>query len=363
MTGTFLYNAAPPMFNLGGNLKRLGLSAPADLPKKFDWRKELTLAPVFDQNPCKCGGCWALSTSGAFADRVRIKSKLKDAVFEPTILIECLVGQSKGCQGGFPMEAGQFLENQGLQLLSKDIPSCQEFNTYCPASAPERLTANCQEIKSDCAKNQIIKAEKNSTHTIVKKKNGKLDGPAILAGIKAEVMTDGPCVGSYMVYQDFVLSDWKKTKGIYINGAYDDEIRQSGKYIDPTPPSQKMLGGHAVEIVGWGEEKLGEVMVPYWIIKNSWGPTFQDKGYFKMAMTIDGRNARCGIDVPLVMGQGELFGGVTLFEPQLTKDMKTSKKASKPQDMPKIRNISLIVIGVLVLLVIVFLILKKTKVL
>ena len=48
------------------------------------------------------------------------------------------------------------------------------------------------------------------------------------------------------------------------------------------------VGGHAIIILGWGEEK-GE---KYWIIRNSWGPTWGDKGYFKM---VRGEN-NCGIE-------------------------------------------------------------------
>jgi len=40
------------------------------------------------------------------------------------------------------------------------------------------------------------------------------------------------------------------------------------------------VGGHAVEIVGWGEDSVGKDTVPYWIVKNSWGADWGDSGYF-----------------------------------------------------------------------------------
>ena len=39
------------------------------------------------------------------------------------------------------------------------------------------------------------------------------------------------------------------------------------------------VGGHAVKIVGWGEDGG----VAYWKIANSWNPYWGEKGYFRIA--------------------------------------------------------------------------------
>lgn len=48
------------------------------------------------------------------------------------------------------------------------------------------------------------------------------------------------------------------------------------------------LGGHSVKLIGWGEEKG----VPYWLIMNTWGEHWGDRGLFKIRR---GTN-ECGID-------------------------------------------------------------------
>jgi len=54
------------------------------------------------------------------------------------------------------------------------------------------------------------------------------------------------------------------------------------------------LGGHAVKMLGWGVENN----TPYWLIANSWNPTWGDHGYFKIRRG----NDECGIEDEIVGG-------------------------------------------------------------
>ncbi len=76
--------------------------------------------------------------------------------------------------------------------------------------------------------------------------------------IKAEIMSNGPVAGGFMVYRDFLY---------YGGGVY---YHKQGE----------QLGGHAIEVVGWGVEDG----LNYWTCKNSWSAAWGVDGYFKIKM-------------------------------------------------------------------------------
>ena len=65
-----------------------------------------------------------------------------------------------------------------------------------------------------------------------------------------------------VVYQDFMVYE----EGIY-HHVYGD-----------------LVGYHAVTIVGYGVNENG---ILYWIVRNSWGPSWGENGYFKIVRGIN----------------------------------------------------------------------------
>lgn len=58
---------------------------------------------------------------------------------------------------------------------------------------------------------------------------------------------------------------------------YEDFFQYKGGIYHYT--SGMMAGGHAVKIIGWGVENG----VHYWTLANSWGTTWGEQGFFRVA--------------------------------------------------------------------------------
>ena len=100
--------------------------------------------------------------------------------------------------------------------------------------------------------------------------------------IRREIYHWGPVTSGFTVHDDFYAWDGK---GVY---AWDHTSAESG--------------GHAIVIVGWGRD--GETGMDYWMVRNSWGASWGDGGYFRVAR---GSN-ECGIEENVVVGFPFLHG-------------------------------------------------------
>jgi len=88
--------------------------------------------------------------------------------------------------------------------------------------------------------------------------------------IQTSLMEDGPVEAGFDVYEDFMN---------YESGIYERT-------------SDNLLGGHAVKVVGWGNESGTD----YWIVANSWGPAWGETGFFRIAF------GQCGFESEMIAG-------------------------------------------------------------
>jgi cathepsin B len=214
------------------------------LPDNFDSREQWPecIHPVRNQG--HCGSCWAFAASEVLSDRFCIASKGQvNVVLSPEDLVEC-DKTDHGCQGGNPLFSWVYLKYYGIVT-----DECRPYT-----SADGKVEA-CQ--KDKCTGN--VEFKKYHAKTLPKMLN-------TVEKIKQDLYANGPVETGFQVYEDFM--NYKS--GIYVHS------------------TGKLLGGHAVKIVGWGKDEATNT--DYWIVANSWGPEWGDKGFFKI------KQGECGFE-------------------------------------------------------------------
>jgi cathepsin B len=228
-------------------------SAQNDLPASFDARQKWgsCIHPIRNQE--QCGSCWAFSATEVLSDRFCLQSSSKeDVILSPQDLVSC-DSSDMGCNGGQLDTAWTFMENNGVHTDSC-IPyvSGNGTTTACPAS--------CQDGSSFSTKYHAASYQQVSS----------------VNSIMQEIYTNGPVQAAFMVYQDFMS---------YTSGVYK---HTTGSY----------LGGHAIKVIGWGNEN-GE---DYWLVANSWGTDWGLSGLFKILKGTD----ECSIEDYVYAGPAKI---------------------------------------------------------
>lgn len=252
----------------------------ASIPASYDARTAYAnctvISKVRDQSAC--GSCWAFGSTEAFEDSRCIHTG-EDVEFSTEDTAGCCsgfaCGLSMGCNGGQPAAALRWMVKEGVVTggdypdLSSKAGGCKPYSlkpcahhvppsTKYPACPTQEYSLHCKKTCSDTASGK--------TYATDKTKGAKAFGITNVAAMQTAIMTTGPLAVAFTVYSDFPT---------YKSGVYKHT-------------SGSELGGHAVEMMGWGTLN-GE---DYWIIKNSWNEQWGDNGYFMISRG----NDECGIE-------------------------------------------------------------------
>jgi cathepsin B len=184
-----------------------------------------------------------MGASEVLSDRYCIKGN--KVQLSPQYMVNCDYN-NYACLGGYLSKTWYYLENYG-------IPTEQCVKYISGAGYFDECSAICDD---------------GSTPTFYKAKYAK--NFTTVSAIQLEVMNNGPIEAGMTVYNDFLA---------YKSGIY--------KHI-----TGSLAGGHAVKIVGWGEQNG----INYWICANSWGTTWGENGFFRIAF------GECGIDLQGIVG-------------------------------------------------------------
>jgi len=270
--------------------KTLFKTADADVPASFDGRTAWpqcasVIGRVRDQS--NCGSCWAFGSTEAYNDRHCIKTGDATPVFSAEDTLACCsgmkCGMSAGCNGGQPSGAWKFFTTEGVSTGGDwaDMNTGKTCKPYSMQSCahhvePPAGMVACDTLPSyktpSCTKTCSDSAYKAHAYGEDKHKAASSYSVKSVSSMQKELMEKGTLSVSFTVYEDF-------------------EAYKSGVYKHVTG---KSLGGHAIKMIGWGEENG----TPYWLCVNSWNPSWGEAGLFKI---LRGSN-ECGIEGGVVAG-------------------------------------------------------------
>lgn len=207
----------------------------------------------------------------AMSDRICIHSNATvHAYLSSEHLVSCCHTCGFGCNGGFPGSAWSYWVRKGivsggpygskLGCQPYQIEPCEHHvnGTRMPCSGGGQ-TPKCNNkcLNPDYKVDFLADKHFGKSSYSVKRNTNQ---------IQAEIQKNGPVEGAFTVYEDFVQ---------YKSGVYQHV-------------AGKALGGHAIRILGWGEENGAK----YWLVANSWNSDWGDNGFFKILRGSD----ECGIE-------------------------------------------------------------------
>ncbi|XP_041356383.1 procathepsin L-like isoform X1 [Gigantopelta aegis] len=209
-----------------------------DLPATVDWRTKGYVTEVKNQG--SCGSCWAFSTTGSLEGQ-HFKKTGKLVSLSEQNLVDCSRKQGNmGCEGGLMDQAFTYIKvNHGIDT---------------EISYPyEGINGKCRFKPADVGANDT----------------GFVD---VKSGSESDLQSAVATVGPVSVAIDASHISFQ----LYKSGVYHSFLCSSKK-LD-----------HGVLAVGYGTLSGKD----YWLVKNSWGGTWGDKGYIMMS-----RNSKnnCGI--------------------------------------------------------------------
>lgn len=249
------------------------------------------------QDQSGCGSCWAFSTTTSLEDRLCIQAHQAGMEYHGSLVLSALdtlsccgrhqgCMSSAGCNGGDPAEAWRWFANQGVVTGGEfgDSATCKPYafphcahhvkvDGMAPCDGEEYDTPKCEKKCSnpDYSENTYTQDKHKAVlaYAVPKEENR----------IKREIMANGPVSAAFTVYEDFLL---------YSSGIYH---HVSGEEV----------GGHAVKMIGWGIENG----VKYWLIVNSWNPTWGEGGLFRIKLDEGGIMDEITAGTPVLPAQFE----------------------------------------------------------
>lgn len=214
----------------------LSPNLPFTLPTSVDWRQKGYVTPVKNQG--SCGSCWAFSATGSLEGQ-HFRSTGHLVSLSEQNLVDCSQKYgNQGCNGGLMDNAFKYIQdNDGIDT--------EESYPY------EGRDGKCRYKPSG----------------VGAKVTGLVDVPTSEDKLQEAVASVGPV--------SVAIDAGHSSFQLYHSGVYDE-------------PACTHNLDHGVLAVGYGTQDGKD----YWLVKNSWGLGWGDKGYIMMSRNKDNQ---CGI--------------------------------------------------------------------
>eukprot|EP00326_Haptolina_ericina_P018377 CAMPEP_0181178810 /NCGR_PEP_ID=MMETSP1096-20121128/5919_1 /TAXON_ID=156174 ORGANISM="Chrysochromulina ericina, Strain CCMP281" /NCGR_SAMPLE_ID=MMETSP1096 /ASSEMBLY_ACC=CAM_ASM_000453 /LENGTH=312 /DNA_ID=CAMNT_0023267105 /DNA_START=81 /DNA_END=1019 /DNA_ORIENTATION=- len=212
----------------------------------FDWTTKGAVTPVKDQ--AQCGSCWAFGTTGDMEGTNFIATGKLPSLSEQQ-LVSCDTKEDEGCNGGLQEDAFAYVIQKGGLVSEKDYPYTSGGGRTGTCKLPSDWK---QEIAGTITKwSQISNSAKGETNI----------GPALQSSGPITIGIDASQMQNYV----------------------------SGVDVPRSCNAQSV--DHAVLIVGFGKDTAHPKKPYYWKIKNSWGKSWGEDGYYRIMAGV----SACGL--------------------------------------------------------------------
>ncbi|KAI9907781.1 hypothetical protein PsorP6_004609 [Peronosclerospora sorghi] len=212
-----------------------GLYTNVETPEAVDWEDKGGVTPVKNQG--MCGSCWAFSTTGAVEGAAFVTSGKLVNLSEQE-LMDCDHNGDMGCSGGLMDHAFAWIEeNGGL---------CSEADYEYKGKA--EMCRKCEDVVKVTGFQDVNAQDEHALRVAVAQQ-------PVSVAIEAD----------------------QKAFQFYKSGVFN---LTCGTKLD-----------HGVLAVGYGSENGQK----FWKVKNSWGSTWGEQGYIRLAREENGPAGQCGI--------------------------------------------------------------------
>lgn len=216
------------------------------IPNLVDWRASGKVSSVKHQG--NCGSCWAFTAIAAIESAYLIHtntnaSSAQNMDFSEQNLVSCASTTNTGCIGGSTWDALEYIANHNV--------TTERLYPYMATGSPCATS-----IVSNTNRSNVYQSSGLPTFI-----NENSETALMIAVSRQPVIS-------------YIMVD--KTLVSYAGGIY-------------YPSTCTNAVNHAVVVVGY--DKINK----WWLIKNSWGPTWGEGGFARIAMTGDGTTGPCGM--------------------------------------------------------------------